>query len=415
MHLISVLHALVFAKCTFARDGQAVGNYCGTEEIAEYPEWDSGPELLSVNTFFRHGTRADYRRTTCFKQGAQTMYTSSLSTGFELLTVHNSTPARNTISKNYKRGFQVGEILDYSAIQMKRLGTYLRESYPNIYEKTNLRNLFLRSTDTQRTLGSLNLLLSNLEGESKELSYVVETDDFEYDPLNLNCQSCLKASQIRDDFPHSEEFLELLASTQYFQCAKRWKDEVGTDFDISQGFDCLIAPTCAKVPFPGDLVPSDTLIECVSELALAIRRMRYSSSNGVDFCQLATAPFLVDLLDNIESNKSGLWSTHDDTLVCILSSAGIWDGEWPHYGAFISIESYADKSIRVIRDGVDIARLSIEGIVREDIRSREGLMHRCNRAVSVPTVAEEPEVLQSVGWGVRLMGVFSIVGLLAIF
>ena len=391
--------------------------YCGRGRIPTYPAPHLDATLVSVNTFFRHGIRADYRRTTCFSNGAQTAFSSSLLTSFDIEPMSKEGSCVGQLVKRYGRGFQVGELLDYAETQMFRLAKYLQHAYPLFYGEENLADAFLRSTDVERTLGSMNLLVKNLAGDSPVPSFIVHTDDFEYDPLNLNCQNCQRALEIANSFTSTEEYKDVLKSDEYADCEARWLNEIGTSFDITQSFDCLMAPACAKVPLPGGVVASDELMQCVSDLALELRRLRYGSPEGVEFCQLATYPFMIDLLKNVQRHVSGLWAAHDDTLVCILSAAGLWNGKWPKYASFITIEAYSNDRIRIVWDGAEVGILdNLRMLVMPGVENTTDYKTVCNRQINHENAKYDDESNWPGLAGVtRMLGVLSVVLLVVYF
>jgi hypothetical protein len=390
--------------------------YCGRARIPRYPGNREDSELVTVNAFFRHGIRADYRRTTCFSGGLQTSFNSSLSTLFDI-NQSGCTARGNELIKRYTHGFEVGQLLDYAETQIERLARYLQDAYPTVYNEENLQNLFLRSTDVQRTLGSMNLLLKKLAGSASTQSFFVNTDDFEYDPLNLRCSDCPRASFIADSFTSSPGYKEVLISDEYIDCANRWVSEIGTQFDISQSFDCLAAPACANVPLPGGLVASDGLLQCVSDLSLTLRRLRYGTPEGIEFCQLATYTFMKELIRNVESGISSLWATHDDTLVCILSASGIWDGRWPRYASFVTLETYKDGKIRILWDAVPIALLeNISSLIMPGISKPGEYKKVCNEVHIDLTASEKNDTpVGFTGIMLRTLCVFGLVGLALVF
>ena len=392
--------------------------YCGRVRIPSYPPASMNSNLVTVNTFFRHAIRADYRRTTCFPDGAQTQFKSAWTSSFDIRGDQGDGSCNGQLMKEYARGFQVGELLDYAETQMSRLARYLQQAYPRVYTAENLQNLFLRSTDVERTLGSMKLLLRNIAGGSRIPSFTLHTDDFEYDPLNLNCQECRNALEIANSFTSSEEYQEIIHGDEFTECANRWTNEIGTSFDITQSFDCLMAPACANVALPGDISASEELLQCVSDLTLKIRRLRYGSPRGTRFCQLATFPFIHQLVENIHDGISGLWAAHDDTLVCVLSAAGLWNGKWPRYASFLTVETYSDGKMRVIWDGFEVAVLDdISSLTMPGISNPKDYKEACNVVYSAdrsPTDATE-SLWVDLGKIARAIGAFTIVVLVVYF
>jgi hypothetical protein len=387
-NIFSLLSAVVIDS---SADSFTQTDYCGTSGIPPYSPREIGESRLeSVNVFFRHGTRGDYRRNSCYRNGEQTVYKCGIDTIFSL----DAKPSR--LVKGYKGGCQIGQLLDYATVQMDRLGSYLGNTYPLLLEHP----LYLRSTDIQRTLGSLDMLMAQMFESKDSKPFIITTDEFDYDSLDLSNRDCDRASKLDDFFKQSSALRNILESSEYSKCAEQWKKEIGTDFSISESGDCLFAPKCAQVPLPGNIIPSSDLFSCVFDLYNTVRQVKYSyqdaddwRQNGKEYCRLATGPFMRELFHEAEEEgKSGLWATHDDTLACMLSMLGLWDGIWPKYASFVVFERYQDGSVRVLRDGAQIG-IFPDGyldIVPRFIRDEQLYKKQC---ASSKQLDEDPPVL----------------------
>jgi hypothetical protein len=349
---------------------------CGRDDIPSYVPCSESP--VRVHIFFRHGMRTDFQRHSCFPNGAQPEYKCSLKTqvGFD-----NKMSRPSLLVKDYKEGCEIGQLVDYSEIQMTRLGGFLKQAYGTVIESastTQDRSVYLRSTDKARTLGSLDLLLEAIMGNSRK-TLNVHTQQFEEDPLTLNVKKCPKLDYLNAQFASSDSVRQLTTDSAYYkQCATMWDREIGTPFSLVDAGDCLFAPKCAKVPLPNNIVPSEDLYACVWNLFNSLRHLKYGYlklwKEGSDFSNMATTPIWKELLKvaNDRHLKVSFWATHDDTLASMLSSVGLWDGTWPRYASLLLFEEYPDGHIRVIRDGVEIAQ-------------------RASWAELVPAYALEPE------------------------
>ena len=366
---------LLASSLVYTIDGGSGSDYCGRSEIPPYspPPQSSMVEEGQVHVFFRHGARTDFQRTpSCFKNKAQTRYSCSLFSEFQFGS------AKGTLVKRYKSGCQVGQLLDYAETQMNRLAAYIGSAYPRTEWK------YLRSTDTVRTLGSLELLLSalfaSLESEEKKF-FNVHVEDADIDPLLMANNECELANMLEGQFPSSQAFLATTNQSEYFNaCANLWKDEIGTDFSIENSPDCLLAPDCAgsDAQYPPNIKPpSKELTACVANVHSTVMATKYGAlaspdwqANGIKMCQLRIAPFLIDFFHLVHNRTSSLWSTHDDTIACLLASVGLWDGVWPKYAGFVAFETFSDHTrIRVLRDGSEIGWIqSIDLIVPEWMR-----------------------------------------------
>ena len=317
-------------------------DYCGRKDLPEYPSPPEGKQVEKVHAFFRHGMRTDFQAHSCFPDNAMPDYQCSLHSEVRLQARGSS-----LLVKQYKSGCEIGQLVDYAEIQMERISEFLKNSYPSLLE-TN--SMFLRSTDKVRTLGSLDLVVSNLWGEKRA---AVHTEEFDTDPLTLSDKKCQRVNELNSQFPESKAFKKITSENAYFRdCQSMWNEEVGTQFNIAEAGDCLIAPQCAEVPLPNDLIPSKELYACVKNIYNELRQLKYMNWNeGSDFCPLATRPVWAELMEVSSKHPVSLWATHDDTIACMLSSMGLWDGVWPQYAALLVLEEMSDGSVRVIRDG----------------------------------------------------------------
>jgi len=338
-------------------------NLCGTESIPAYTAANTTAKLVSVNTFFRHGMRGTTKRVTCFPGNAQISFPAMLASESAVqynTTVNGTLLQSNRLVKEYTAGFQYGQLVDYAVTQMDRLASYLMTAYPGIINSANLDNLYLRSTDLPRTLGSLTLLIQGIAGGSGSVFPVV-TDEYDYDPLAMSTKLCPLVNQIETNYTTSASYKEITDSDAYKQCGSLWKSNVGTTFD-SQARDCILPPACAGRPFPSGVNMTDDLFSCVMENFISLHKLHYGfpsnntwTSNAQKYCTLATGPFMKTLYTNVvEESQSGLWAAHDDTIACMLTNWGLWDGYLPVFADFISIETYDDGRVRILRDGVEL-------------------------------------------------------------
>lgn len=301
--------------------------YCGRSELPAYIPPENGRIVEKVHVFFRHGMRTDFQKHSCFPNNAQPAYSCSLDTEMGIKS-HNS-GSGHLIVKKYSSGCEVGQLLDYAQTQMNRLANFLKHNYMKTQDK-----IFLRSTDKTRTLGSLDLLLSQL-ADDKDNSVTmnqVHVEEFGEDPLSLNDHRCHKVSFLENAFWSSTAFQRVTVdSPDYEKCSSLWVDEIGTPFDLTQVGDCLVAPQCAHVRLPNNIEPSSELYACVKNLFNGIQELRYNANNenvwseGKEYCQLATRSIWADLLDVSRSDtRVSLWATHDDVIACMLSSLSLW-------------------------------------------------------------------------------------------
>lgn len=372
-------------------------DYCGKEDIPPYPGLHSSAKPVNIHVLFRHGMRTDYEKHKCFRDAEQTKYACSMDT--DVGVSFGSTEISKRLVKKFKNGCEIGQLTDYASVQMNRLAQFLTGAYSHIL--TSERELYLRSTDKSRTLASLDLLLENLFRD-RTRSLEVVTDEFGEDALSLSFNGCDRVNELETKFTKSQPFADITTSSAYYQeCSRMWTAELGTEFNLAQAGDCLFSPMCAGVPFPKNLVPSKELLACVSNVYSAVRQLKYGHDDrweGKTFCQLATAPILIELMTSaVKAGKSSFWATHDDSLACLLSAMGMWDGGWPKYAAFVVLEEYPDGHIRVIRDGQEVGqRESWTALIPSPARSADNFKHACEVSRPQPS-AYADMLLRGVG------------------
>ena len=321
-------------------------DYCGRKDLPAYIHPSDGKKVEKVHAFFRHGMRTDFQAHSCFPNHAMPAYQCSLRTEIGLR-AESENRGPSLLVKKYKSGCEIGQLVDYAEVQMKRISKYLKQGYSHLLGSDSL---YLRSTDKSRTLGSLDIVISNLWNEKRAS---VNTEEFDTDPLDLGYRKCQRVNDLNNQFPNSAGVRAITLDSEYFRsCQAMWVEEVGTEFNIGEAGDCLIAPQCANVPLPNELIPSKELYACVKNIYNSLRLLKYKQwKEGADFCPLATTPIWNELLDVSKQKTVSLWASHDDTIACMLSSMGVWDGVWPQYASLVIFEELSDGSVRVLRDG----------------------------------------------------------------
>jgi hypothetical protein len=160
--------------------------------------------------------------------------------------------------------------------------------------------------------------------------------------------------------------MRITSSEEFAQCQDQWKSHFGTKLDLKYADDCLISAYCNNATLPTNEAVPPELLDCVISTSFELRALKLGGIAesqyhpfGLEVCQIGAYKVFKQLNNAVyQGFFSGLFSIHDETYVCLLTSLGLWDGVWPKYASFIAWEFYDDNLVRVIRDGIEIGRVS---------------------------------------------------------
>lgn len=354
-----------------------VGDYCARSPPAPFkPREGSDKTLRSVQVLFRHGSRGDHQKGSCFQNNAQTRYACrtrsvfGLSTGSDdMLKFRTITSPRSIkVYDGFPNACSQGQLLDEGIVQVSKLAKLLKGAYPLIFNPQNLRNTYLYSTDTQRTFATMHVLLSHIFPRSGiRFPFEVNTREFADDFFALNIPDCKRFVELRSSFHLTSIFKQLVSTAEFKACEDMWEETFGTPLKIKYADDCLLSSYCSKSPLPSGELVDPQLLSCVTKTTFELRAIKLGgvantsfTEEGQQICQLGSYHVLEAVKNSVfnKRNVAGLYSIHDETYVCLLISLGIWDGIWPRYASFIVLEFHSDGTVRVLRDGNEIAELS---------------------------------------------------------
>ena len=319
--------------------------YCGYEGPKDYkPVESEGYKLAAIQVVFRHGARTSLSDKECF--GSVAEYKCPVQTLFGL-NVHPS----HTMQKIYLGGCEKGQLLTEIAYgQFQRVAVWLQEAYQQFFPDP----LTLRSSDMQRTMGSM-FLLRNFLNSTQAL---ITTEDLENDALAMN-RKCARVDELESKFTSSQAFQTWQNDQALKICAEKWKSHFGTEFS-GVGMDCLLSAHCAGVSIPGFELAED-LFQCTVNLQMKFRQIKFGweisdwKNNGLEICRLSVRPVLKEIHMKLAGGKSGLIASHDSTIACLLQAVGdFWDGVWPKYAETLVFEKYEKEGedfFRIVRDG----------------------------------------------------------------
>lgn len=344
-------------------------DYCANEGPGGYSprRVRHGARLESVQVVFRHGARTEHQKSACFPGGKRPDYVCNERTGFQLVpSSASSTSKRLAVTKSYtenRNECSLGQLLDLGLDQSARLGRYLKVIYPQLREE-DLDRITLYSTDTQRTMGTLSVLLAELF-PSNNGSLPIRTNEFEDDIFALNIPSCRVFDDLRRSYRISNLYQSAISSSKFKNCASMWKSVYETDLDLRHSDDCLVSAYCGKAPLPNGLTFDPEVFECVMNLSFQLRREKLGGvpesmyfNNGTQLCGIGAEKVFDQFITSVnKGDVGGLYAIHDETFVCLLTYLGLWDLVWPKYAEFLSFEFYSDNKVRIVRNGRPISTI----------------------------------------------------------
>lgn len=364
-------------------------DYCARLGPTSYiPRADNkNASLDSVQVVFRHGARTEHQRSTCFPDDKRANYACNVQTGFNLVPLlEGKLSISAPMIKLYGAGAEdcsLGQLLDVGLDQARRLAQYLANAYPQLkYE--NIDRITTYSTDTQRTMGTLSTVLSELF-EELDKPLRVHTREFDEDLFALNIPSCPFFANLRATFRQSDVYKATLESDAFKACSTIWQARYQTPLNLKFADDCLLSAYCADAPLPGDLQMDPHVFKCVMDISFQLRREKLGSdpsspyyANGTNLCSVGSFLVFEEFKKSIHRNNiASLYAIHDETFVCLLNSLGLWDGRWPKYAEAMAFEFYSDGKIRIVRDGQVLAL--IDKLETQTIKTHEQWLETCNQ------------------------------------
>ena len=259
--------------------------------------------------------------------------------------------------KNIRQAYLYnGQKFDHNP-RMRLLDT---SSSVNVWEDDQI---YLRADDDQRTLMSGQVLLRGLlEPEiqayfDKHHQYPVlslHTADRGQDILDANERACPRLREIRERFYLSSEFQSFNASNEVKEIRKFQSETLKNQGDMD-AIDCLGTTICTDRDLPAsvnDFPKENGWFKRLFQFDTDDLGLLYKH-NDAEYAKLAMGPLWNEILFNIDAflddvdmlccparkpAKLALFSAHDTTIMPLLVTLGVWDGQWAPYASMIALE-----------------------------------------------------------------------------
>ncbi|XP_067929814.1 prostatic acid phosphatase-like [Watersipora subatra] len=303
----------------------------------------SSKELIQVNLVFRHGDRSP-------------------------IEIYPNDPHQ---ANEWPEG--LGMLTQIGREQQTRLGKYLRQRYSNLTSRIfNSNEIYIRSSDTDRTLMSVysnlaGLYNTSVEWDGRYISWQplpVHTVPAEMDELLKMSRPCPRYGKLRKKV--TSPAMEKLAAdySQLIQLVLRLtgykEDDAKTFTLLSHIRDDLFCKAAHNISWPewanwrNSTCATGTDIACFNKTIFEI----LSDIHVYDFYNQTVnspllhkfigGPLVVEILDNIfrklddmiNTPQLYIYSAHDHTVAAFLAALGAYNTMMPEYTATVMLEIY---------------------------------------------------------------------------
>lgn len=368
-------------------DGWAPHRYCndldGIDATRIPPLTAQQAELVEsleqVQVIARHGARAPYAKLFCWDShkynpmNAEWDCTTTSVSSQDINPEEKEKGFGRLYRKSYMDGHNIlkgncviGGLLQTGRKQHKKNGQFLQDAYIGegslkLFPTSNLSHLelaeiYLRSDDQERTLGSGQALIDGLfpvDGTlSLELHRMLSWDvaDISVDYINANDNICPMMGHIGELANDSPEFWAHLRDPATVEIEHHFHDLVG-NFSWGSALECLSTARCNNLELPPG-VDEETFTNTYHEVE--VRQGIYLTYNDSWFSKLAMQPLAHDMLTRMESAINGLpeayklsvTMAHDSTLMPFIAAVAKenWDRTWTPYAGMLAVELYKTKA-----------------------------------------------------------------------
>lgn len=334
--------------------------------------------LQQVQIVARHGARAPYYRVFCWDHkennpmnaewDCTTSSVSSQDIGFK---------QPNGVGRLYGKAYlhgqnilsgtcTVGGLLPLGRQQHLKNGQLLQDAYIGkgpfkLFEHSNLSQLpidqiFLRSDDQERTLGSGHALLDGLFPPEESTSSSVakmplwHVVDYAADHVNTNDAICPIMGVLSNASTFSTDFQKHINDPQTIQLEKDVQQHVG-NFTWNTILECLSIARCNNLPLP-DGFNEQLFTRAFNEVQT--RQGIFLTHNDSRYAKMAMQPLMKEIVTRLDAALAGktdaprlaITMGHDSTIMPLMASLlrENWDRLWTPYAGVFIFELYRTKS-----------------------------------------------------------------------
>lgn len=287
------------------------------------------------------------------------------------------------VKPNDDQECQTGQLTARGFEQHLNLGDHLRIAYESLLETVGSENLYVRSTDYTRTIGSVAALLTKmLPGQTNKLKIFVNPAEENEIMHGIGLKSSSKAVDGNGEKIIKGSCPEAVQLSQ--RQSEMWQRPNKTYHNLTKIFgksveqravtdiaDAVYASSCHKFSVPCSVngcISQKLADECMIE-ADKYYCMRFAGADGgAKATKLSMYPFLHEILQKLQGSEGGrnlklaVFSGHDSVVAPVLSALGVYSGDlcrWPPYASRIAFELYQKSSdqqdtepyVRVVYNG----------------------------------------------------------------
>uniref|UniRef100_UPI00358E853A lysophosphatidic acid phosphatase type 6 isoform X2 n=1 Tax=Myxine glutinosa TaxID=7769 RepID=UPI00358E853A len=296
-----------------------------------------GLDLRQAVVLFRHGARTPL---TVLPYLPEVQWNSDLLqtpsyTLFDYVTMDEHGVPRSAstdVATLLPNGVPRGELTRIGMEQAYHLGLHLRDLYihqrPLLSPSFKSQEIYIRSTDTKRTIESARCVLAGLFLQKQEEPAKIVVARLEEEVLFPNYICCARLKELlRMMFGNSHKLPDLLKDKEALHALLHLPvDSRGPDFIALR--DVLVARQTHGLPVSLEL--HDWLPK-VEQRATQMMLSGIGTEQSTEVLQLSSGPLLNLILQNMEEIVEGkkspqllLYSCHDTTLLPLLPVLGIW-------------------------------------------------------------------------------------------
>jgi broad specificity phosphatase PhoE len=332
---------------------------------------DPNLELEQIQVITRHGVRTPlsryphpYDKTEWQCDNLQEKINDLLiSRGGEPPVSYNQFEAEKMTRRNEAGNCYMGQLTAKGLKDVKKTGEYLRQRYVEEYKllpsKLDLNALWIRSTDSKRTIETAYTILSGLYPlNTRSEGQILTVNIFDRASENMYPRhSCTKVHQAVKDLKAAPQQLERQEKIRKMFCGGAESEEeqkecsVWAKKELQALFNTLYSAIYHDFPLPKNISPGD-----VHNMGLLSGQEYADLFGSHEISRLGIGRFVKNLTDVLHEQietpihemqvkpKMYLYSGHDNTLSPMLNAFKVFDNKHPDMGAFIVWELWKNKA-----------------------------------------------------------------------